>query len=557
MRNQGSPKTLNLSSNTELHMTTEYRRNVAPVGKKSKKEKIMRNFNFVIKGLLISSALVGAFISTASNVYASTPNAEVPVPTTAITQQYNEQDAFRDETALVSNLKMATKVLNAAFSTGELTPQMYENVMKRISSIDAKIVADGSFTKLDELNTVLGDTSKVLDKEVDGGLQDVLQKRQDSIAALDQLQSRLAPAKKEVSTLSASSSVASQYKAVSVVINGKLQAFDQTAIVMNGNTMVPMRGIFEKLGATIKWDQSTKTVTGTKGTTTVVLQIGSKTAKVNGKTVTLTAPATIVNGNTMVPLRFVSESLGADVKWDAKTYTATITLGNVSVPIVDSTQTVQGRYSKLVPQSQQTITQIKTKYGKHSYDVANQTEYDAVIKKVEDAVKGVRTDKLDIGGRADSAYNAYLNGTDKKENYDKSSTNYTFLSAAENLIKPLKDAGVSNADIIKAVNYGQIGSNLIKGIKDPGNTLPQSLYDSLFRALADCDTDAHTFSAVFDAAGFNTAVMSRPGHADVLVEIGGSWWTYNAGTFAKYNKTSADSVGYKVTVASTFGNAVK
>ncbi|WP_088104344.1 stalk domain-containing protein [Halalkalibacter urbisdiaboli] len=91
--------------------------------------------------------------------------------------------------------------------------------------------------------------------------------------------------------------------------------------ITNGRTLVPLRTIFEELGATVKWEHTNKTVTATKGSTTVFLKIGSTTTKVNGSTVTIDVPAKITNGRTLVPLRFVSESLGATVTWDGQVAT--------------------------------------------------------------------------------------------------------------------------------------------------------------------------------------------------------------------------------------------
>lgn len=111
-------------------------------------------------------------------------------------------------------------------------------------------------------------------------------------------------------------------KDVSVYINGKKQTFHQNAYIKNGTTLVPMRGIFESLGASVHWDKTTKKGTGKKGNTTISLHVGNKKAYIseNGvtKSVVLSHPAEIKNGSTMVPLRFISESLGATVVWDQK-----------------------------------------------------------------------------------------------------------------------------------------------------------------------------------------------------------------------------------------------
>ena len=111
---------------------------------------------------------------------------------------------------------------------------------------------------------------------------------------------------------------------INVTIDGKVQSYDVMPVIENGRTLVPMRAIFEALGAEIKWDDATKTVTGTKGDVSVVLTIGNTLAKVNGNEVTLDVPAKIVSDRTMVPVRFISESLGCNVGWDDTTKTVII-----------------------------------------------------------------------------------------------------------------------------------------------------------------------------------------------------------------------------------------
>jgi hypothetical protein len=84
---------------------------------------------------------------------------------------------------------------------------------------------------------------------------------------------------------------------------------------INGRVLVPLRGVFEQMGATVFWDQQSHIVTATKGTTDVRLRIGDRLATLNGQPVNLDVPAMVVRGSTMVPIRFVSEALGAQVGW--------------------------------------------------------------------------------------------------------------------------------------------------------------------------------------------------------------------------------------------------
>lgn len=116
-----------------------------------------------------------------------------------------------------------------------------------------------------------------------------------------------------------------------VFVDGAALTFQVPPRVEQGTTLVPLRGIFESLGATVVWDGSTQTVKASKGSTQIQLKIGSTTAYRNGQAVNLAVPGKVVNGSTLVPLRFVSEALGADVKWDGPTQTITIT-STVSTP---------------------------------------------------------------------------------------------------------------------------------------------------------------------------------------------------------------------------------
>lgn len=105
--------------------------------------------------------------------------------------------------------------------------------------------------------------------------------------------------------------------------------------IVQGRFLVPMRSIFEALGAEVYWDAATSTVTGVKGDISVKLTINSKQAIVNGVTTDLEVPPMIFSGRTFVPLRFISESLGADAKWDGAKKMATITQSGTTIKVFE------------------------------------------------------------------------------------------------------------------------------------------------------------------------------------------------------------------------------
>jgi hypothetical protein len=111
---------------------------------------------------------------------------------------------------------------------------------------------------------------------------------------------------------------------VAVSIDGEDQSFEQPPVIIEGNTMAPLRAIFEAMGAKVDYDAATQTVTGTKGRTSVSLVIGQKSILLNGKTVLLDEAAQLVNGFTMAPARFVGEAFGGTVTWDGASRTVSI-----------------------------------------------------------------------------------------------------------------------------------------------------------------------------------------------------------------------------------------
>ena len=112
---------------------------------------------------------------------------------------------------------------------------------------------------------------------------------------------------------------------IKVFLDGEQLAFDVPPRIIMGSTLVPLRAIFEVMGAFVEWDDATQTVTATKDDKVVVLTIGRSSATVNGQTVQIGQPGITAGGRTLAPLRFVAEAFGETVTWDRDTLTAAIT----------------------------------------------------------------------------------------------------------------------------------------------------------------------------------------------------------------------------------------
>lgn len=124
--------------------------------------------------------------------------------------------------------------------------------------------------------------------------------------------------------------------AIDLNINNTTIACSQEPIIQNGTTLVPLRVISENLGAEVKWDKSTKTVTVIKEDKTIVLTIGSKTATVNGEFIMLAQAPKVINNTTMLPIRFVSEQLACNVLWNSPTQTVYVTEEGVEPQLPDT-----------------------------------------------------------------------------------------------------------------------------------------------------------------------------------------------------------------------------
>jgi Copper amine oxidase N-terminal domain/WXXGXW repeat (2 copies) len=115
-------------------------------------------------------------------------------------------------------------------------------------------------------------------------------------------------------------------QAITVYVNGQAMSFDQPPILQAGRVFVPLRGIFEQLGASVVYANGQINATGAGRT--VSLTIGSTQATVNGQAVTIDVAPFVVGSRTLVPLRFIAQSLGASVDWNEATSSVSISNGS-------------------------------------------------------------------------------------------------------------------------------------------------------------------------------------------------------------------------------------
>lgn len=112
---------------------------------------------------------------------------------------------------------------------------------------------------------------------------------------------------------------------IKVFVQGEKIAFDVEPFIESGRTLVPIRRIFEALGATVTWNEGEQTATVMKDANQISFKINDNKAVINGINQTMEVPAKIaLGGRTVVPLRFLTEALGYSVDWDGETQTIDI-----------------------------------------------------------------------------------------------------------------------------------------------------------------------------------------------------------------------------------------
>ncbi|MBQ4526782.1 MAG: copper amine oxidase N-terminal domain-containing protein [Clostridia bacterium] len=111
---------------------------------------------------------------------------------------------------------------------------------------------------------------------------------------------------------------------VSVFVDNKEVTFDVAPTIESGRTIVPMRFIFEALGAKVSWDDATSTATAEKDGVILKIKIGESIMYKNGEPIELDVCAKLEQSRTLVPLRAIAEGFGTKVEWNGLKRSVTI-----------------------------------------------------------------------------------------------------------------------------------------------------------------------------------------------------------------------------------------
>ncbi|MEO6834305.1 MAG: copper amine oxidase N-terminal domain-containing protein, partial [Candidatus Tumulicola sp.] len=88
-----------------------------------------------------------------------------------------------------------------------------------------------------------------------------------------------------------------------------------SALVKNGTLLIPLRSMFEQMGATVSYDAGSQTATVSKPGSEIKVTVGKAEVMINGEARPLDVPPIMYQGNVLVPVRVISEGMGAYVLW--------------------------------------------------------------------------------------------------------------------------------------------------------------------------------------------------------------------------------------------------
>ena len=112
---------------------------------------------------------------------------------------------------------------------------------------------------------------------------------------------------------------------IHIIVDGVRLTFDgQQPVILNGRTLVPIRGVFEQLGFDVSWNAEAHQAILARTGYIIIITIGSDVFTTNGERHLLDVTAQIISNSTMLPIRAVLESVGYELNWDSGTRTANI-----------------------------------------------------------------------------------------------------------------------------------------------------------------------------------------------------------------------------------------
>lgn len=267
---------------------------------------------------------------------------------------------------------------------------------------------------------------------------------------------------------------------VNVYVNNEKVEFDVPPIIENGRILVPLRGVFEKLGAVVDWNKNISEVVIKDNNNEIEMISGKNKVMVNGEIMTIDVPTRMINSRTFAPLRFITENLGHAVKWDQDANSVYITQNSTSRPSKNMVMTVGSKENLIA----------LLEYNSKLYNY---------IQPLIGVVNGsIAENKADMETSAEAEAPQAAAGASEK---DISDTNNQVEGVQEGDI--IKNDGkyiyINTADGLKIIDSNPVAPKIAAEINIPENT-----------SISEIFTEGSKLVVIGQNNYFHTAVYDKP-----------------------------------------------
>jgi len=283
---------------------------------------------------------------------------------------------------------------------------------------------------------------------------------------------------------------------VTVVLDTEVLEFDVQPQIINGRTMVPLRKIFESMGATVDWDDESRTAFAQKNTRFVEAQIDNFEMRINGTPKTLDTAPMLLGGRTIPPVRFVAEAFGVLVGWDDATSTVTLTSPE-NVPL-NSMVNMAYQYDLTPYISIDREDYIGVEYPTLSSEITTDDITEAVTSLMAEHVEYVEVERASsVGDAINIDYKGYVNGRELENGAEESCE---FILGSSSFIPGFEEgiighrAGESfDVEVTFPEDYGVEELNGVKAVfKMKLNSVKEVIYPQLDDNFIASVTDSST-----------------------------------------------------------------
>ena len=325
----------------------------------------------------------------------------------------------------------------------------------------------------------------------------------------------------------ASASITKADSDIAIRLNGENMKFEQNPFIDDGTTLVPMRAVFEALGAGVEWDGETRTIISEKNNTTITLQIDSNEMRINDTVTILEKAPIILNDFTYVPLRAVAEAFNAEVVWDGA-------IRSISINIPKPTETPAPTASPLEsptpteepsPQGTELPAETPDASDKNYAEMYKGTGYE-FVRNIPGLTSDFNEDNRKFKSREDYGWGQDYNGNgvmylQNKTGQKAVKTTVEMMLDEYNLYEPEEFIDIS-FDIYCPKSTGRTEIELIGSNTKPFATLIIKKGAKKFEFMREMDFDAATYFNNNTEGEESDIIIENGAHVNILINPHGA-----------------------------------